>query len=330
MARQPSTAAVAFLATLGLIALSRAASDADIGKDLIGWLGETYTQGKTDTPDSRMVVLSWAPRIFLYKGILTQEECDTLIQQATARLERSGVSNAETGAGGLSDIRTSSGMFYERGENPVVDRIEKRLAMWTMLPAENGEGIQVLRYQLTQKYDPHHDYFSFEGRDENGGNRMATVLMYLSEPEEGGETVFPKVPVPSWQTAGNFSKCAMQGLAVKPKKGDAVLFWSIKPDGRFDPGSLHGSCPVIKGVKWSATKWIHVGRYAMPGERAVTVTRQIYAPPPPPVVPGCKNAHKLCDHWAEAGECESNPGYMVGTKGMPGACVLACNRCDLL
>ncbi len=29
-------------------------------------------------------------------------------------------------------------------------------------------------------------------------------------------------------------------------------------------------------------------------------------------------------------ECESNPGYMVGTKGMPGACVLSCNRCDLL
>lgn len=36
-----------------------------------------------------------------------------------------------------------------------------------------------------------------------------------------------------------------------------------------------------------------MGRYAMPGERAVTVTRQIYAPPPPPVVPGCKNAHKV-------------------------------------
>lgn len=47
--------------------------------------------------------------------------------------------------------------------------------------------------QKAQKYDPHHDYLSFKAADENGGNRMATVLMYLSVPEEGGETVFPKV-----------------------------------------------------------------------------------------------------------------------------------------
>jgi hypothetical protein len=26
-------------------------------------------------------------------------------------------------------------------------------------------------------------------------------------------------------------------------------------DGTFDHKSLHGSCPVIKGEKWSATKW---------------------------------------------------------------------------
>lgn len=47
----------------------------------------------------------------------------------------------------------------------------------------------------------------------------------------------------------------MKGLAVKPKKGSVVLFWSIKPSGAFDPASLHGSCPVVKGEKWSATKW---------------------------------------------------------------------------
>ncbi|EFJ50167.1 hypothetical protein VOLCADRAFT_80309 [Volvox carteri f. nagariensis] len=302
----------------------------DVGRDLIGWLGETYRSGRTDVPDSRMVVLSWQPRVFLYKGILTQEECDYLIKIAQGRLERSGVSDATTGEGGVSDIRTSSGMFYTRGENDVVKRIETRLAMWTMLPVENGEGIQVLRYEKTQKYDPHHDYFSFEGRDANGGNRMATVLMYLATPEEGGETVFPKIPVPAGQTRANFSECGMKGLAVKPVKGDAVLFWSIRPDGRFEPGSLHGSCPVIRGVKWSATKWIHVGPYSMGAEKAVEVTRVIYAPPPPPAVPGCINTHKLCDHWAESGECESNPGYMVGQLGSPGACNLACNRCDLI
>lgn len=63
-----------------------------------------------------------------------------------------------------------------------------------MVQASRSTGLlQVLRYQSTQKYDPHHDYFSFAGRDDNGGNRMATVLMYLTDVEQGGETVFPKV-----------------------------------------------------------------------------------------------------------------------------------------
>jgi hypothetical protein len=65
--------------------------------------------------------------------------------------------------------------------------------------------------QLTQKYDPHHDYFSHDGKDDNGGNRMATVLMYLEAAEEGGETVFPHVAVPANQTKeAGYSECAMQ------------------------------------------------------------------------------------------------------------------------
>ena len=37
--------------------------------------------------------------------------------------------------------------------------------------------------------------------------------------------------------------------------GGAVLFWSLRTDGTLDKGSLHGSCPVAKGVKYAATKW---------------------------------------------------------------------------
>ncbi|KAG2482094.1 hypothetical protein HYH03_018950 [Edaphochlamys debaryana] len=313
-----------------LLPLVRALHDDGVGADLYGWLGDTYEGGSSDDPGTRMVVLSWEPRIFLYKGILTHAECDALIEAARGRLERSGVSDSETGEGGVSEIRTSHGMFYERAETPLIERIERRLAKWTMLPAEHGEGIQVLRYQKDEKYDPHHDFFSFEGADSNGGNRMATVLMYLATPEEGGETVFPKVPVPQGQTREEFSECAMQGMAVKAKKGDAVLFWSIRPDGRFDGASLHGSCPIIRGEKWSATKWIHVGPYSMKEDYATEVHRVLYVPPPPPAVPGCENKHTLCQHWAESGECESNPGYMYGTKGRPGVCNLACNKCDLI
>ena len=69
-----------------------------------------------------------------------------------------------------------------------------------------------------------------------------------------------QVKAPASQTrAAGFSECAMKGLAAKPRKGSAVLFWSIKPNGQFDHRSMHGACPVIKGVKWSAPKWWAAG-----------------------------------------------------------------------
>ena len=67
--------------------------------------------------------------------------------------------------------------------------------------------------------------------------------------------VFPNVKVPPQQTAEHYSACAMKGLAVKPAAGSAVAFWSLQTDGRLDSGALHGGCPVLKGTKWSATKW---------------------------------------------------------------------------
>ncbi|MEW5298246.1 MAG: hypothetical protein WDW36_001391 [Sanguina aurantia] len=290
-------------------------------------MGDTY-QPHSSRPKGP-IVLSWDPRVFLYRGFLSDEECDHVQSKAKPRLYRSGVADATTGASTYSDIRTSSGMFFNRFEDDVVRDVEERLAAWTLLSAENGEGIQVLHYEDGQKYDPHHDYFSFAAGDDNGGNRCATVLMYLSDVEEGGETVFPKVPVPKNQTSAHFSPCAMKGLAVHPRKGDALLFWSIRPDGTFDPKSLHGSCPVLKGVKWSATKWIHIGRYATLGEAEVKVVRVKHVPPSPPPTPGCIDRHQLCSHWAESGECTDNAGYMVGTAGAPGDCIMSCHRCDL-
>lgn len=48
-----------------------------------------------------------------------------------------------------SDIRTSKGTFLTRQSDPVISRIEYRIANWTQLPMENGEGIQILQYQVS-------------------------------------------------------------------------------------------------------------------------------------------------------------------------------------
>ncbi|KAE8771023.1 Prolyl 4-hydroxylase subunit alpha-1 [Hordeum vulgare] len=123
-------------------------------------------------------------------------------------------------------------------------------------PGEHGEGLQVLHYEVGQKYESHFHYFL-------DGQRMATILMYLSDVEEGGETIFPDANVnnSSLPWYNELSECARKDLAVKPKMGDALLFWSMKLDATLDPLSLHGDCPVIKGNKWSSTKWLHVGEY---------------------------------------------------------------------
>jgi len=111
------------------------------------------------------------------------------------------------------------------------------------LPEENGETFYLLRYEVGQEYRPHTDYFS---TDENGkafigsaGNRIATVIVYLTTPDEGGETIFPHVDI-----------------RVPAVKGNAILFWDSLPDGTVDPMSMHGGLPVIKGIKWCMTRWI--------------------------------------------------------------------------
>ncbi|KAK7376172.1 hypothetical protein VNO78_35026 [Psophocarpus tetragonolobus] len=59
------------------------------------------------------------------------------------------------------------------------------------------------------------------------------MLMYLSDVEEGGETVFPYA---NWN---ELSDCGKQGLSIKPKMSDALLFWSMNSNGTFD-SSLDG------------------------------------------------------------------------------------------
>ncbi|KAM3230720.1 hypothetical protein ACQJBY_061102 [Aegilops geniculata] len=266
---------------------------------------------------TRAVHVSWRPRAFLYKGFLSEAECDHLVALAEeGGLQKSMVVDRLTGKSVMSQVRTSSGTFLPKKQDQVVARIEERIAAWTMLPQENGESIQVLRYESGQKYEPHVDFIrhTAKGYHSRGGHRVATVLMYLSDVKMGGETVFPNSDAETLQPKDDtWSECARRGYAVKPVKGDAVLFFSLHPNGTTDPDSLHGSCPVIDGEKWSATKWIHV--------------RPFDSRPRVPSTAGCGDENDLCPRWAADGECAKNPRYMVGTAGLPGFCRKSCNAC---
>nr|GMC65864.1 probable prolyl 4-hydroxylase 10 [Ipomoea batatas] len=218
-----------------------------------------------DKGDTWVEVVSWEPRAFIYHNFLSKDECEHLISLAKPSMKNSTVVDNETGKSKDSRVRTSTGTFLTRGGDQVITNIEKRISHFTHIPVENGESLQVLHYEVGQKYEPHYDYFADEFNIKNGGQRVATLLMYLSDVEEGGETVFPDAKgnvsaVPWWD---ELSECGKSGLSIKPKMGDALLFWSMKPDASPDPSSLHGGCPVIKGNKWSSTKWMRFHEYEL-------------------------------------------------------------------
>ncbi|WOL03973.1 hypothetical protein Cni_G12693 [Canna indica] len=280
-------------------------------------LGSPFCLSDFDSLDpTRVIQLSWRPRAFLYKGFLSEEECDHLISLAKDKLEKSMVADNESGESVMSEVRTSSGMFISKRQDEIVTRIEKRVATWTFLPEENAESMQILHYELGEKYEPHFDYFHDQTNQQFGGHRVATVLMYLSNVQKGGETIFPNAEGKLSQLKDeSWSDCAKEGYAVKPKKGDALLFFSLYTDATTDSQSLHGSCPVIEGEKWSATKWIHVKSFdksEIPGSSGQ-----------------CEDENVLCPQWAAAGECVKNPIYMVGSKDSLGFCRKSCNVCSL-
>lgn len=201
--------------------------------------------------DGRRIYISAVvklPRIVVFQNFLEPYECDELIELAKPRLQRSLTIDNATGGEQLHKARTSDGMFFRRGEFPLCERIERRIAAAVRWPVENGEGIQVLHYHHGAQYEPHYDYFDPAQPGtakiiQRGGQRVGTVVMYLATPARGGGTSFPDI-----------------GLEVAPMKGSAVFFAYDKPHP--DTKTLHGGSPVTQGEKYVATKWMREREFA--------------------------------------------------------------------
>ncbi|KAJ6692420.1 PROLYL 4-HYDROXYLASE ALPHA SUBUNIT [Salix purpurea] len=220
-------------------------------------------------------VLSWKPRALHFPKFATPEQCESIIKMAKSKLKPSSLAlrKGET-AENTKGTRTSSGTFVSGSEDETgtLHFIEKKIAKATMIPLSHGEkwyeaisnldvshgfrkeAFNILRYEIGQKYDSHYDAFNPDEYGPQSSQRAASFLLYLSNVEEGGETVFPFENDSAVSSGFDYKQCV--GLKVKPRQGDGLLFYSLFPNGTIDRTSLHGSCPVIKGEKWVATKWI--------------------------------------------------------------------------
>eukprot|EP00258_Populus_trichocarpa_P031852 XP_024447871.1 probable prolyl 4-hydroxylase 9 isoform X2 [Populus trichocarpa] len=202
-------------------------------------------------------VLSWKPRALYFPNFATPEQCESIIKMAKSKLKPSTLAlrKGET-TESTKGTRTSSGTFIGGSEDKTgtLDFIERKIAKATMIPQSHGEAFNILRYEIGQKYDSHYDAFNPDEYGPQPSQRVASFLLYLSSVEEGGETMFPFENGSAVSSGFEYKQCV--GLKVKPRQGDGLLFYSLFPNGTIDRTSLHGSCPVIKGEKWVATKWI--------------------------------------------------------------------------
>ena len=126
---------------------------------------------------------------------------------------------------------------------------------------------QIVKYDIGQEFTYHYDILPQEQLT-NGGQRVATILIYLNTVSEknGGGTIFRDLIDGSNDT---------NSLSVQPVQGSALIFFPSDQFGEPDDCTLHCSLPIIESQndksgssdnllisKWILQIWIHEKSYA--------------------------------------------------------------------
>ncbi|XP_009137541.1 probable prolyl 4-hydroxylase 12 isoform X2 [Brassica rapa] len=271
-------------------------------KDNIGesYIQSSYVVGSKSVDPRRVLQLSWQPRVFLYRGFLSEEECDHLAK------ETSEVKSGDGDGDGKTQLSSSDHVLDV--PDPIVAGIEERISAWTFLPRENSGPIKVRSYTM-EKSDKKLDYFGEESSSVTHESLLATVILYVSNITQGGELLFPHSEV---KLKRSWSDCSEPGNILRPVKGNAILFFTRHLNATLDQTSTHFRCPVLKGELLVATKLIYAKKQARKDEEGSGE---------------CSDEDESCPRWAELGECKKNPVYMIGSPDYFGTCRKSCNAC---
>uniref|UniRef100_A0A8C2IFJ7 Si:ch73-68b22.2 n=1 Tax=Cyprinus carpio TaxID=7962 RepID=A0A8C2IFJ7_CYPCA len=177
------------------------------------------------------------PMILRYHDFLSEGEIDTIKTLARPKLSRAKVIDPVSGRTVSAASRVSKSAWLSEDEDPVISQLNQRIAGVSGLELETAEELQIANYGIGGQYEPHYDSKVLH-EDVNlfkclRGGRIATVLIYMSDVDIGGATVFPDV-----------------GAALQPKRGTAVLWFNLLRNGSEDARTLHAACPVFVGSKW--------------------------------------------------------------------------------
>jgi len=195
------------------------------------------------TPAKR--ILSAKPRIAAVEGFASFEVCDWLIAKARSKLAPAQVYDRETGGPRHEGVRTNSECHLLRDESDLLLLfLRARMAIVTELPVPWMEATAILHYTPGQEFLPHCDFLdtaSAGGAKDVAarGQRVLTFLLCLNDDYEGGETEFPVL-----------------GTRWKGRRGNALFFWNVDPNGTPDPLTRHAGLPPTCGEKWLLSQWI--------------------------------------------------------------------------
>lgn len=157
-------------------------------------------------------------------------------------------------------VRQAAKLFYSGGNDPTSCLMQEEASLF--------EAPTVIRYEPGQILAPHYDANrSAETEDANrGGQTLATLLVYLNEVEKGGLTRFGKISASSVICQSdkiNMFDDGYDKVVIKPKRGDALLFFPADRSGQFDPRTEHEGMAAID-EKWIARIWKHQRRVPSP------------------------------------------------------------------
>lgn len=190
-------------------------------------------------------VLSTAPDIRAIDGFATTAECAWLIGLARGSLRRAKIYRKDAEGFTEAGTRTNSEADYTIGNADLVLRLMvERIAKAAGASPRSFEVAKLLHYEPGQYFAPHCDFQepstpALAREVERRGQRVGTVLVYLNDDYDGGETDFPRI-----------------GLRHRAAAGDALLFRNVQPSGALDYDTLHAGVAPTRGVKWVLSQWM--------------------------------------------------------------------------
>ncbi|XP_065318968.1 prolyl 4-hydroxylase subunit alpha-1-like [Gordionus sp. m RMFG-2023] len=183
-------------------------------------------------------VLYTNPWIAAYHNVITDAEINILKTLAQPQLKRATVVSIETFTNEIVDDRVSKSAWLDEVDTTLVESLNLRINAITGLDMLTSESLQIGNYGIGGHYDPHYDFS--EDPQNPISSRLATFMFYLSDINEGGATVFPKI-----------------NLRVQPVKGSGIFWYNLYVNRSGNHDTRHAGCPVLLGSKWVANKWIH-------------------------------------------------------------------------